>query len=266
MDTVFALSMLLIPDSLGCTPNLKTYIAARCVFCNGTSITDSSKYIGMYDPYPLPSLEYHFMNGGTNGPVYAIDAYDVTHVYAGGRFDTAGGIKANNVAIWNSVSWDSLGSGTNGTVKALLIYNNKLYVGGDFTMAGGIVVNNIAVWDGSSWSALGTGTSGPVYALTFYRGNLYAGGSFAKAGGHTVNNIAEWDGTNWSALSGGRSSDVYALASFNGDLYAGGKFLGGSNDTARYLAKYTNPQLVGINKISKNEYRCCCLSQSHYSI
>jgi hypothetical protein len=254
MDTVFAMAMLdenTIPNS--CYPQIKTYVAARCVFCDGSTFTDSSKYIGMYNPCKggTAIYAYHFMQGGTNGPVYAIEAQDTAHVYAGGRFDTAGTIKANNIAKWNSIGWDSLGSGTNGTIKVLLSFHGKLYAGGSFTMAGGLVANNIAVWDGSTWAALGTGTNGPVYAFTIFNGNLYAGGAFTMAGGHIVNNVAKWDGTNWSALSGGRNGDVYALASYKGDLYAGGKFKGGLYDTAKFLAKYTNPEYTGFAVISK---------------
>ncbi|MBI4931922.1 MAG: T9SS type A sorting domain-containing protein [Bacteroidetes bacterium] len=247
MDTVFAIAMApdkyTIPKYYG---NFETYVAARCVFCNGTSQTDSSKYIGYYDQFNGNSM-YNYMQGGTNGPVYALQAVDSANVFAGGVFDSAGTIKAMNIAKWNGASWDSLGSGVNGTVKALLAYNGKLYAGGNFTMAGGASANNIAVWDGTNWSAIGTGTDGTVYALTIHNGELYAGGSFTQAGGNTVNNIARWDGINWSALDGGRNNEVYALASFQGDLYAGGNFLGGANDTARYIARYTDTTLVSIN-------------------
>jgi len=251
MDTVFAIAW--VPDNMWCSglADFKMYVAAKCVFCSSLdSITmDSSRYIGFYDPCQNGNYTntYNFMQGGTNGPVYSIVAIDTANVYAGGRFDSAGVIKANNIAKWNGASWDSLGSGVNGTVKAMLNYNNKLYVGGNFTMAGGASANNIAVWDGSNWAAIGTGTNGIVYALTIHNGDLYAGGAFTQAGGNAANHIAHWNGTQWSDVGGGRNDEVYALASFIGDLYAGGKFLGGTNDTARYIARYTDTTLVSVN-------------------
>lgn len=254
-DTVFAIAMVDNEDCPALVTGFKTYVAGRCVFCNcqDSLSIDSSRYIAFYDPYPYPGCNFNltpnYMQGGTNGPVYTIQAIDTANVYAGGKFDSTGVIKANNIAKWNGASWDSLGSGVNGTVKALLAYNGKLYAGGNFTMAGGMPANNIAVWDGTNWSSLGTGTNGTVKALAIHNGNLYAGGAFTQAGGNTVNNVARWNGVNWSALDGGRNNEVYALASYQGDLYAGGNFTGGANDTARYFAMYID-SLTAVSQIS----------------
>jgi Secretion system C-terminal sorting domain len=254
-DTVFAVAMLDNKKMDSCASEFKTYVAAKCTFCDCQvpSSIDSSRYIAFYDPYQGCDFTatVNYMQGGTNGPVYSIRAIDTANVYVGGRFDSAGVIKANNIAKWNGIGWDSLGCGINGVVKTLHTYNGKLYAGGNFTMAGGNATNNIAAWDGTNWSALGTGTTGMVNALAVFNGNLYAGGRFDSAGIIKANNIAKWDGTNWSAVAGGRNDEVYALATFQGSLYAGGKFLGGTNDTARYLAKYIDSTYVGISENSK---------------
>ncbi|MGA2508123.1 MAG: T9SS type A sorting domain-containing protein [Chitinispirillaceae bacterium] len=107
------------------------------------------------------------------------------NLYAGGYFDTAGSIAANNIAKWNGSTWSALGSGTNGSITSLAVDNSgNLYAGGSFTSAGGLTANNIAKWDGNSWSALGSGTNELVNALAFQdSGNLYAGGIFTTAGG-----------------------------------------------------------------------------------
>ena len=57
-----------------------------------------------------------------------------------------------------SQNWTPLGSGMNGQVLALCVYNNELIAGGSFTTAGGISANYIAKWNGSSWSPLGSMT------------------------------------------------------------------------------------------------------------
>ncbi|MGP8217568.1 MAG: hypothetical protein ACLQQ4_18515 [Bacteroidia bacterium] len=57
-------------------------------------------------------------------------------------------------------SWSALGSGMNGYVNALTVYNGNLIAGGSFTTAGGNAANNIAEWNGTSWSALGSGMGG----------------------------------------------------------------------------------------------------------
>jgi hypothetical protein len=64
----------------------------------------------------------------------------------------------SRVARWDGASWSSLGSGLDGTVRALAVFDDgsgaALYATGTFTTAGGVPANNIARWDGASWSAL----------------------------------------------------------------------------------------------------------------
>jgi len=152
-----------------------------------------------------------------------------------GRFTTAGGVAANNIATWNPANgaWAALGSGlTNGfTVRALAVMpDGTLVAGGDFTTAGGNLANRIARWNGITWSPLGSGFTDSVNALAVLpNGDLVAGGSFLKAGTVTTNFIARWNGSTWSAFGTGPTPGfdtvVNALAVLpNGDLIAGGDF------------------------------------------
>ena len=168
-------------------------------------------------------------------------------LYAGGRFSTAGGSAATNVAKRNGSSWSALGSGIGNVpgkiteVSALAVSGSDLYVGGYFTTAGGSAANSIAKWDGSSWSALGSGINDTVFALAVSGSDLYAGGYFTIAGGSAAKSIAKWDGSSWSALGsglGGGSRDVYALAVSGSDLYAGGGFTTAGGSAAKYIAKW----------------------------
>jgi hypothetical protein len=74
-------------------------------------------------------------------------------VYAGGRFTTAGVVRAENVARWDGSSWSRLGSGIGGgdapSVTSLAVdgYWN-LYVGGVFTTAGTKGSSYFAMWHG----------------------------------------------------------------------------------------------------------------------
>ncbi len=80
-------------------------------------------------------------NGVTHCTVFAL-ARSGTDLYVGGCFGTAnsGGsdpIAASNIARWNGSQWSTLGSGTDGTVRALALSDpDMLYVGGDFNLAG----------------------------------------------------------------------------------------------------------------------------------
>src|ERR1039458_6127685 len=137
------------------------------------------------------------------------------NLYAGGLFETAGGVSANNIAKWNGSAWSCLGSGIDGFVYALAFDKNwNLYAGGYFWTAGGISATNIAKWNGTNWSSLGLGV-GPIYdefgdvtygiyALACDKsGNLFAGGYFETAGSVSANNIAKWNGSAWSSLGSG---------------------------------------------------------------
>jgi hypothetical protein len=160
-------------------------------------------------------------------------------LYAGGRFQMAGGTPAGGIARWDGTTWTAPGNGTNGQVLALTVFDDgtgpALYCGGFFSMAGDTPANGIAKWDGSTWSPVGGGvtyrqSTGIVQALTVFddgRGPaLYAGGVFDTAGGVPADQIAKWDGSAWSPLGMSLVAEVESLAVFddgNGPaLYAGG--------------------------------------------
>ena len=165
----------------------------------------------------------------------------------GGRFTTAGGIPANNIARWNGVSWSALGSGlafqgnSSVQVNALaVLLNGDIIAGGSFITAGGQTANRIARWNGISWSPLGFGMNLDVDSLAVLpSGVLVAGGSFTLAGSVFANGIARWNGASWSALGSGFNSGPVALAILSsGDLIAGGNFSSSGAVVTPYLARY----------------------------
>lgn len=190
------------------------------------------------------------INTNAAGYVYSIALDGGGNVYAGGAFNTAGGLPAHDLARWNGSTWSTFGSGINSTsIYVTLVYTvtvdagGNLYVGGDFTGVGSTPANNIVEWNGSSWSALGTGigpASGTVETLTTDgAGNLYAGGTFTNAGSIMANNIAEWNGSTWSALGPGIDGQVYGLVTDHaGNLYAGGYFATAGGVTVNSIAEW----------------------------
>lgn len=70
--------------------------------------------------------------------VLAIDSRG--NVFAGGEFAT------DHILKWNGSTWERLGSGVNGVVRALAVQGNNLWVGGDFTTAGGHPSAYLARW------------------------------------------------------------------------------------------------------------------------
>ncbi|MCH8902629.1 MAG: T9SS type A sorting domain-containing protein [Bacteroidetes bacterium] len=72
-------------------------------------------------------------------------------LYVGGAIPQAAGTTVNNVAKWNLTSWDSLSSGMDDRVNAVVNFNGELYAGGDFLTAGGDSIMHIAKWEAPSW-------------------------------------------------------------------------------------------------------------------
>ena len=107
-------------------------------------------------------------------------------VIAGGSFTDAGGNpNADWVARWNGISWQPLGTGLNGSVRALAVApNGDVLAGGLFTNAGSNpAADRVARWDGTAWQALGTGLNNDVLALALApNGRLVAGGVFTAVG------------------------------------------------------------------------------------
>jgi hypothetical protein len=171
-------------------------------------------------------------------------------LYVGGRFMTAGGIAANNIAKWNGTSWSPLATGTNGDVWALVGFNDgtgpALYAGGAFSSAGSVTAHYVAKWNGSTWADLGGGMNNTVEALAAYNDGtglaLYAGGNFTMAGNVNANSVAKWNGAGWVPLSTGLNGPVYTLTVFNDGtgsaLYAGGQFTLAGGVAVNNVAKW----------------------------
>jgi len=189
-----------------------------------------------------------------SGSVSSLAVYNAS-LYAGGYFDTAGSVPANNIAKWDGSSWSAVGTGTNDMVFTLQVFNGEIYAGGYF--------RDIIKWNGTNWSPLTSGINGLVYSLSVYNGSLIAGGYFDTAGSVTVKNIAKWDGTNWSSLGNGFDKGVLCIATHNGVLYVGGDFKNSGNTWVNRVAKWTEqcnsapPQPVQIiewGTACKNQY------------
>ncbi len=161
-----------------------------------------TKYIARWDGSAWAPLGTGLDGVGTTAGVRALAVFDDGSgpaLYAGGSFDTAGGLPADNFARWDGSAWSTPGRVLS-NVEALTVFDDgtgpALYAGGHFFSAGGVVMSNVARWDGLVWSGLGTGMSGAVHALTeFDDGSglaLFAGGYFRTAGDVPSGHVARW--------------------------------------------------------------------------
>ena len=201
-------------------------VGDACDFCPATSsgtVVDSSGCTSAYYEWSsgLPELD---------GPVHAMHTWDDgsgDDLYVGGEFVNAGGTIVNRIAKWDGVAWSALGSGVDGTVRAIQGHQGRLYVGGEFTTAGGETANYIAQWNPgtNSWSPVGNVIDDVVRTFTVFNGNLVAAGDFKGNDATGQEEVSQWDGSNWSGVGWYHGNGIYvvdALQVYDGNLFAGG--------------------------------------------
>ncbi len=209
---------------------------------------------------------------GLTAPVYALAVFDDGSgpaLYAGGEFPAVAAVAvlpdvpsgpvgpSPHISRWNGAAWSSVGTGTNGVVRALTVHAGGLFAGGEFTSAGPLQVNYVARWNGAAWSALRKGVDAPVNALASWNGSLVAGGEFEAAGVLAARHVATWNGIGWSNLGAGCDGNVRALTAFDDGSGGGAKlFLGGDFGVAgaapaariaRFDGASFSPLLGGVN-------------------
>ena len=205
---------------------------------------------------------------GVDGIVYTI-LFDSNIIYAGGSFSKVSGKTYNNIAYWDTNSWNFVGhndgnNGTDGPVFTITKdYNNSyLYIGGKFNYTDyngsspsqNNLFNNLAYWGGGVWNYVGStstqnGTNDTVRTLFFDGSRLYVGGDFTKVNYNLnsytdANYIAMWNG-GWNPIGNngnGTNSSVNTITGNNsGTIYIGGKFtivdygVGANNTSANHI-------------------------------
>jgi hypothetical protein len=195
---------------------------------------------------------------GVNGVVLEL-AVSGDKLFVGGSFTQAGGLLANQVARFDTITqtWASLGSdATNGvsgdtpSIGRLAVSGNSVFVGGRFTQAGGAPANNVARFDTSSqtWASLGSGVSngvnGQVFALAVSGSTVFVGGIFTGAGGVSANYVARFDTSTqaWAPLgtgsANGVNSTVVDFTALGSTLYLVGNFTEAGGAPANYVARF----------------------------
>ncbi len=180
-------------------------------------------------------------------------------LFVGGRFASAGGLPARNVARWDGAAWSALGIGVGGVthqVHALQAQNGLLYVGGSFPGSGTVDSPRVIAWDGGQWLALsgpdGAG-AGPdnVLSLASFDDEIHLGGLFSQAGGVLSPGIARWTGAGFARVSdapvnglmGGRPQTVSWYA---GHLLVGGGFTEAGSASSARIAAWDGTQWLGL--------------------
>lgn len=124
-------------DALG-----NVYAGGRFNMAGGVTASNIAKWDGS---------SWSALGGGLDASffpsVIAISTDALGNVYAGGQFTTAGGVSANNIAVWDGGSWSALGGGLNSRCIALAgDGTGTVYAGGQFTKADCVDTRGIAAY------------------------------------------------------------------------------------------------------------------------
>lgn len=178
------------PATTTWTPQATTGLDANTLLSNLVADANGNLYTARTTTGFIPPTDAGSVNVIVRDP-------DSTDLYIGGTFTAVANpdgtlVEARNIARWDGTTWQPVGKGTQGTVRAITIRNDStaddgdVYVGGDFLQVvqpdGTTLASaRVAQWDVSAgtWLSLGTDISnGRVNGLALFDGFLYAGGTF----------------------------------------------------------------------------------------
>ncbi len=118
--------------------------------CNGVDFVVAEN-IYVWDGTNCDALGSGITNTGSFVGINDIEIYG-NEVIVTGRFNQAGGISANSLAMWNGTEWSAFDQGLvdgddEGTGNALWLMGNTLYISGFFEQAGRALSHNFAALD-----------------------------------------------------------------------------------------------------------------------
>ncbi len=170
--------------------------------------------------------------------------------YVAGRFDSAGGQRAGNIAWWDGEEWHPLGDTVlfNWSVYSMALDQGLLYVAGkhktiispDSSKTSYI----LARWDGREWKVITDSVGVGSASLLVDNGTIYVGGYFYKIGTMQPFGVAALHDTGWSDMGGGVRlpysfwGTVKTFAKGKDGIYAGGSFSVAGDRSIYSLARW----------------------------
>jgi hypothetical protein len=208
-------------------------------------------FSGLPAPHPGGTPEEIDLTGLEEGRFYRLRLWAVDEAgNAGGAVEFLASTAVAEDAGWSDeFTAPPGGSGTNGTVYALAVYQDELFAGGSFTRAGQIEARGIAAWNGVGWRSVGRilgGLSPEIHFLAVLDGKLYAAGSFDRVDGVNTGAVAVWDGSTWSAIGPGIDGDVRDVCLHGGAVYVCGILRLRPGSSPIYLAKWDGDRWTGV--------------------
>ncbi|MGV9011672.1 MAG: T9SS type A sorting domain-containing protein [Flavobacteriales bacterium] len=162
------------------------------------------------------------VGGGVNGPVISVLKGGGDTLVVIGEFTEAGGVQANNVALWDGAAFHALGNGVSGNITTGAIVGQDIYIGGSSLNTN---YTDVAKWDGTAWS-YSTAFDGnfPQIATMFaHNDTLYAGGIVSGFLG-SDDRVKRLDNGGWELVGSTLNNIIHTLGWHNGQIVVGGEF------------------------------------------
>ncbi|MGA1249098.1 MAG: hypothetical protein ACO3YM_01235 [Candidatus Kapaibacteriota bacterium] len=162
-------------------------------------------------------------------------------LFVGGDFDSAGNIKARNIAYWDGKEWHGMGEGIQGEVDAITVLSNgNVIVASTIKMGTAIFPSPLMSWNGSSWTILGL-PPGCIAINTLANDGMrvFVGGDFIMDSTKNDYGLAMLDERGFTSLGGGVRGIITTLLYKHGILYCAGNFMRVSDTiSCRNIADY----------------------------
>lgn len=167
-------------------------------------------------------------------------------VFVAGRFFSAGGVAATNVARWDGSRWSALGEGLSLPVSRLAVSGTNLYAAGPFPTRGGSNGPPLLCWNGATWTPVETGLWLASEVVSF-GGGLCLAGLGTNLAGEVGGALVLLEGTNRNVLAFQTNASFICLAVRGKELFMGGSFDSIAGVAATNLARWdgTNWSAVG---------------------
>ncbi len=170
-------------------------------------------------------------------------------LWIGGAFDTAGGVKVQNICTFDGNTYTpiSVPTASNLGIKQIIRYKNAVYMCGlIFNEPKDNYSKILKRNDSGIWDSVGRGIRGglgSIQNMLVYNDTLYLAGSFSKADGNVANHLMKYDGNKLYDAGFGDFYDwgaIYKLIKYKNRLYAFGNFTHVANQKTCGAAYYEN--------------------------
>lgn len=195
-------------------------------------------------------------SSGLFGSIYSLAVLDSpagSAFFAGGEFESIGGIPVKHVAVWDGVSWAAAGEGFDNDVFELSVIEEggveRVYAGGRFSESGdgSRPLNHIARWNGFWWESVGDFDEPGFdnFVLTFQPFDdgtgptIFIGGGFDQIlDGRPAKHAAILTRGELNGVGLGVNGPVSAMATDGTHMYIGGDFTSIDGVRANSVARF----------------------------